>query len=26
VRAIAVSLEDDGTPFYEGAKEHLYVR
>jgi hypothetical protein len=26
VRAIAVSLDDDGTPFYEGAKEHLYVR
>ena len=26
VRAIAVSLEDNGTPFYEGAKEHLHVR
>jgi hypothetical protein len=26
VRAIAVSLDDDGTPFYEGAKKHLYVR
>ncbi len=25
VRAIAVSLDDDGTPFYEGAKKHLNV-
>jgi hypothetical protein len=26
VRAIAVSLQDNGTPFYEGAKEHIHVR
>jgi phenylpropionate dioxygenase-like ring-hydroxylating dioxygenase large terminal subunit len=25
VRAIAVSLDDDGTPFYEGAKEHIFL-
>ncbi len=25
VRAIAVSLKDDDTPFYEGAKEHIYL-
>lgn len=25
VRAIAVTLEDNGTPFYDGAKEHIFL-